>query len=69
MIQIDVIDILPQGNVVCNLYTPNRCVMIVMSKPSYEALVEDKFFIRDGKEKDSADVINTTATYRKEGEK
>lgn len=50
---------------VCNLYTGERCVEIYMPVSSYEALIRDGFFIRDGKELDSANVLNTTAEYEK----
>lgn len=46
-----------------NLYTGNRCVRIAMSTDDYESLMRDGFFIRDGKTKDSADVINSTDEY------
>lgn len=38
----------------------SRCYI---SKANYEALIGDGFFIRDGKEKDSADCVNTTSVY------
>ena len=48
---------------VCLLYTGDRCVNIIMTESDYLALMRDGFFIRDGKSKDSADVINTTRDY------
>lgn len=69
MMQIDIIDFLPVGIAIGNLYTDNRCVRIYIQASDYQQLIADKFFIRDGKEKDSANVINTTAVYRKEFEK
>ena len=47
----------------CNLYTGTRCVRIYMHQQDYEALVNDGFFIRNGKNADSAGVLNTTKTY------
>jgi hypothetical protein len=52
-----------KGTAVCNLYTENRCVQIIMTEVDYNNLVRDRFFIRDGKTADSAGVINTTAEY------
>lgn len=34
-----------------------------MEKYEYENLIRDGFFIRDGKERDSANVLNTTEVY------
>jgi len=62
--QIDVIKWLTPYILECNLYTGDRCVKISMLRADYEALVRDGFFIRDGKEADSANVLNTTAEYR-----
>jgi len=61
--QIDVIK--PLTNIVmeCNLYTGDRCVKITMLRSDYELLVKEGFFIRDGKSKDSAGVLNTTQEY------
>jgi hypothetical protein len=53
-----------EGNAaICNLYTGSRCVKIAMSVGDYEALVRDGFFIRDGKQADSAGVLNTTNVF------
>lgn len=61
-IQIDIKRI--EGNAaVGNLYTGYRCVKIAMAASDYELLINDGFFIRDGKSMDSADVINTTIVY------
>jgi hypothetical protein len=51
------------GTAVCLLYTGDRCVKIIMTEADYKALMRDGFFIRDGKSKDSADVINTSREY------
>lgn len=48
----------------CNLYTGDRCVEIVMKIGDYESLINDGFFIRDGKTADSANVLNTTLEYK-----
>lgn len=64
MIQIDVKTVCEETNVArCNLFTGDRCVKIAMSKSDYDDLVRDGFFIRDGKEVDSANVLNTTESY------
>ena len=61
-IQIDVKNI--DENVVrCNMYTGMRCIEIAMRKSDYEDLIRTGFFIRDGKSKDSAGVLNTTTCY------
>ena len=52
------------GNIVkCTLYADGRAVQMFISTIDYIALVQDGFFIRDGKELDSANVINTTEVY------
>jgi len=61
-VQIDVKDI-KDGWAVCNLYTGERCVELIMPKSKYEELIEDGFFIRNGKERDSANVLNTTDVF------
>ena len=60
--QIDVLRI-ENNTAVCNMYTEARCIRIVMTEADYEALKRDGFFIRSGKEKDSAGVINTSKEY------
>lgn len=62
-IQIDVKEITFNNFAKCNLYTDNRCVTIYMTESDYKELVRDGFFIRDGKTKDSANVLNTTEVY------
>jgi hypothetical protein len=52
-----------KGTAVCNLYTGDRCVRIIMTEADYRALTRDGFFIRIGLTTDSADVINTTLEY------
>jgi hypothetical protein len=67
-IQLDVVKINGDGNmfdtVHCNLYTGQRCVTVLIPRYDYENLIADGFFIRDGKERDSAGVLNTTAVFR-----
>ena len=66
-IQIDVKELPedPRTNaVVCNLYTGQRCIRILMHESDYKFLLADGFFIRDGKTKDSAGVINTTNDFK-----
>lgn len=47
----------------CNIHIDGRCCTFYTSKSNYEALVYDKVFIRDGKEKDSANILNTTNVF------
>jgi hypothetical protein len=61
--QLDVIEIADK-HVLCNFYMGVHCSKILMSRYDYDELVRKKVFIRDGKEKDSADVWNTTDEYR-----
>lgn len=37
--------------------------VILMNKIDYERLLSDSFFVRDGKNRDSAGVLNTTNTF------
>lgn len=63
-VQIDVIKKDTEKEIVhCHLYTGQRCVTIVMALWEYDNLVRDGFFIRDGKNRDSAGVLNTTNSY------
>lgn len=61
--QIDVVKVDGQ-TVTCNLYTGQRVVRILMHVADYENLIRDGFFIRDGKRRDDAKVLNTTLTYQ-----
>lgn len=61
-IQIDVKEV-KDTHVVCNLYTGVYCAQILMGRGDYEYLIHKGFFIRDGKTKDGADMINTTDVY------
>lgn len=61
-VQIDVIE--EKENVVwCNLYTGVYCAKIAMAAADYKILKHRGFFIRDGKERDSANVLNTSLIY------
>lgn len=60
--QIDLLRI-ENNTAVCNLYTGDRCVKIIMTKDDMEALRQDGFFIRKTHRLDSANVINTTKEY------
>lgn len=61
-IQIDVKTI-TETTVTCNLYTGVSCIKMVIRKDDYDYLVKKGFFLRDGKEIDSAGVLNTTVSY------
>lgn len=61
-LQIDVVKV-ENNTAVCNLYTGDRCVRIIMIESDYGSLKRDGFFIRDGKTKDFAEVINTSREY------
>ncbi|WP_260395710.1 hypothetical protein [Phocaeicola dorei] len=47
----------------CKLYTDENIVIIMMNELDYERLKEEGIFIRDGKSRDSAGVLNTTNTF------
>lgn len=47
----------------CIISIDGRDCRFYTSKANYDALVYDKVFIRDGKEKDSAGMINTTNVF------
>jgi hypothetical protein len=62
-IQIDVVKGEQNGVYACNLYTGQRCVRMYIHQHDYESLINDGFFIRDGKKFDSANVLNTTNVF------
>lgn len=64
-LQIDVKGAVPQNEqlIECRLYYDGRCCTFYTSKANYEALLYDGLFIRDGKSRDSADVLNTTNVF------
>lgn len=63
-VQIDVKEV-NDTHVICYMYTGVLCPKIVMSRNDYNELKRKGFFIRDGKERDSAGVLNTTEVYNK----
>lgn len=66
-LQIDVIGPVEGTDLVkCKLYANGRVCIFWTTQSNYEALMYDKIFIRDGKEVDSAGVINTTNTFFEE---
>ena len=63
-IQIDVIGKIEGTQFMkCKLYTNENIVIIMMNEFDYERLKEEGIFIRDGKSRDSAGVLNTTNTF------
>lgn len=50
----------------CKLYTNENIVIIMMNEFDYERLKKEGIFIRDGKSRDSAEVLNTTNTFIEE---
>lgn len=66
-IQIDVIGKIEGTQFMkCKLYTNEKnenIVIIMMNEFDYERLKEEGIFIRDGKSRDSAGVLNTTNTF------
>lgn len=50
----------------CKLYVDGHVCVIGMSRYDYEVLMREKVFIRDGKNIDSAGVMNTTNTFIEE---
>lgn len=63
-VQIDVMNI-TNDHVQCNLYTGVLCCKMLISRSDYDELVRMKFFIRDGKTIDAANVVNTTEVFNK----
>lgn len=61
-IQIDVKKV-QDGFAHCNLQTGGRDVAIIMKEEDYDGLMEDGFFLRDGTQRDSAKVWNTTKMF------
>ena len=47
----------------CKLYIDGNASVILMNKIDYERLLSDSFFVRDGKNRDSAGVLTTTNTF------
>jgi hypothetical protein len=64
-LQIDVLGFVEDLSMVeCKLIVDGRAGIFYMSKSNYEAFKFDGVFIRDGKEKDSANVLNTTHVFK-----
>lgn len=62
--QIDVIRGLEDtGLMLCKLYVTGVSFKILMNELDYNILKQRGIFIRDGKNKDSAGVLNTTKIY------
>ena len=63
-VQIDVMEINQEKQVArCYLYTPEGTITMYIKQEDYEHLTRNGFFIRDGKQVDSAGVLNTTLAY------
>ncbi len=65
-LQIDVKGPIEETNTIikCILSIDGRDCEIFMWRSNYEALMFDKVFIRDGKERDSAGILNTTNIFK-----
>jgi hypothetical protein len=66
-VQVDVKSETPEWTT-CNMYTGVLCVEIAMRTSDYKELIRKGFFIRDGKTKDSANILNTTETFIRESD-
>lgn len=66
-LQIDVMgpEVQNENLIRCKMFVDGRCYLCWITKEAYEDMILDKVFIRDGIEKDSADVINTTNVFQK----
>jgi len=64
-LQIDVLgpEELNSDIIKCRIYIDGRCCTFWTTNSNYEALMYDKVFIRNGKSKDSANVLNTTNVF------
>lgn len=63
-IQIDVLnEVESTGFMLCNLYVTGVAYKLLLNKSDYNLLNERGFFLRDGNNKDSAGVLNTTKLY------
>lgn len=62
--QIDVLrELEDTGLMLCKLYVTGVAFKILMNESDYNTLKQRGVFIRDGKNKDSAGVLNTTKIY------
>jgi hypothetical protein len=66
-IQIDVKNETPEWTT-CNMYTGVLCLEVVMRTSDYKELIRKGFFIRDGKTKDGAGILNTTESFIRESD-
>jgi len=62
-LQIDVKKITKIDYAECRMIVDGRDILIFMHKTDYEKLIEDGFFVRDGKSEDSSGCINTTKVF------
>ena len=63
-LQIDVLRQVPETELMeCNVWINNHIYKFFTHKQTYEELIKEEFFVRDGKESDSAGVMNTTNTF------
>lgn len=67
-LQIDVIGAcdVNESLIKCHIYIDGRCCVFYTTSANYHALIYDGIFIRDGKNHDSANVINTTRVFYEE---
>lgn len=67
-LQIDVMGEEPRNKemIWCKIHIDRRCCIFWTTKANYEALKYDKVFIRDGKTRDAANVLNTTNVFIEE---
>lgn len=65
-LQIDVLGPVENQNdiIECRLIVDGRWYIFYTSRANYEALISDGLFIRNGKERDSANVLNTTRVFQ-----
>lgn len=63
-LQIDVLEPIEFSRFVrCNLYIDGAATRILMHETEYNRLTREGFFVRDGRTKDSAGVLNTSRVY------
>lgn len=64
-LQIDVIGTTEDDEriIECVLIVDGRSCIFYLSRANYQALMFDQVFIRDGQERDSAGILNTTHVF------
>lgn len=63
-LQIDVLGPIESSQyMLCKLYVDGAATRILMHETDYDRLVREGFFVRDGRTKDSAGVLNTSRVY------